>query len=346
MLSDPVFLAVAGVVIHPVLAYENLTLPNEAAQLNSLFLGIGSFGADINIAAVSSCETRSMKPCGKDKCIPYDATCCSGGGYCEDGKYCTALGCCPVGKTCSGLLVGCGAGKDNCNGKCMPAGNVCCPGGGYCDAGETCTADRKCRKPGSGGGGGSTGQCSTGQTSCGSRCMPLGATCCSSGEYCDSGKTCLSGGGCCPSGTVGCGPFKCIPTGTVCCSDGSYCDAGDICIENGRCRRRNGAGNDGGGGAERSTTSVQQTRTTSVVRTTTSRDLDRPTRAASTSSASINRDFDSGSTSTPSMRSSEQSETRIPTIGGSNSAAGGSYRLPRIMVEVSAVIWGAVIVLW
>ncbi|KAK2026469.1 hypothetical protein LX32DRAFT_701495 [Colletotrichum zoysiae] len=344
MLLNPIFLAVAGIFIHFALANENLTLPDEAAQLNSLFLGMRSFGVDITVAAVSSCDARSLKPCGNGKCIPYDGTCCSGGGYCESGKYCTALGCCPVGKTCSGSLQGCGTGKDNCNGKCMPAGSVCCPSGGHCDAGETCTADRKCRKS-SGGGGSGTGQCGTGKTVCGSQCMPLGATCCPSGKYCDAGETCLSGGGCCRSGTVGCGSSKCIPAGTVCCSDGTYCDAGDTCIGNGRCRRGSAAGNAGGDGAERSTTSGQQERTTtSVTKTTTSITK---TTTSSTSSARIASGFDSDTIPTPSIQASEQSETRRPTIGGSTSAAvGGLHMIPGLMVEVAAVIWGVVIVLW
>ncbi|KAL2161895.1 hypothetical protein VTH06DRAFT_7680 [Thermothelomyces fergusii] len=55
--------------------------------------------------------------------------------------------------------------------------------------------------------------CYPGWTSCGDRCMPVGADCCAEYgrvKYCESGYYCRPDSGCCPDGWTICGD-ACIP---------------------------------------------------------------------------------------------------------------------------------------
>jgi len=84
------------------------------------------------------------------------------------------------------------------------------------------------------------------QEVCGNGCMPVGANCCGSNEYCDPGflcgpsNTCVSPyafsnpcAGCFNVGQECCvnydGTVDCVPLGVVCCGNHRYCSNGTVC---------------------------------------------------------------------------------------------------------------------
>ncbi|KAL0941945.1 uncharacterized protein CTRU02_204709 [Colletotrichum truncatum] len=212
-------------------------------------------------------------------CIPSGTVCCSDGGYCNAGETCTANGYCSKGGGGGGGSGTCDVGKERCGTGCMPTGQTCCTTY-YCDSDQTCAGDKKCRNPGSGGGGGGGGGCASGQTSCGTGCMPTGNVCCES-YYCLTGQTCVgdkkcrnpsggggggggggSGGGC-AAGQTACGT-GCMPTGNVCCST-YYCLTGQTCYGDNKCRNPGTGGGGGGGGGGGSGDSSTALLPTSIV---------------------------------------------------------------------------------
>lgn len=131
---------------------------------------------------------------------------------------------------CSTGWIPCGASY------CSPPGTVCCDSAGhaelYCLAGQTCTTDGRCI----GGGGG----CSSGQSACGTYCIPAGGQCCnpSNGNYCESGTACTSDGlHCVSTGGGGGGELPCddgratqASCGDDSCSCAAVCSRGDECM--------------------------------------------------------------------------------------------------------------------
>lgn len=90
--------------------------------------------------------------------------------------------------------------------------------------------------------------CPSGQTPCGTGCMPSGADCCDGQGYCAGsnpvccgGGTCgpsssaCNGGGSCDAGQTACGD-GCMPAGASCCDGEAYCDASNpVCCGDGTC---------------------------------------------------------------------------------------------------------------
>jgi hypothetical protein len=105
------------------------------------------------------CCAENPQVCGSN-CIPADAACCNGLGWCDAGEACCydPPHCIPAGTTC------CGTGA-------CAAGTVCCPGGTNC-----CPSQAQC---------------------CGTGCCPGGYFCCPGGNgCCPVGTTCSGGGQC------------------------------------------------------------------------------------------------------------------------------------------------------
>lgn len=107
-------------------------------------------------------------------------------------------------------LAACPSGTFACGADyCAPVGRVCCAGVGRpdisCPAGSSCNANGSCTTSGGGSSSGGSssgggGTCPSGTESCGSKCIPAGATCCSaagySGSYCPQGYYCKTDGTC------------------------------------------------------------------------------------------------------------------------------------------------------
>lgn len=97
-----------------------------------------------------------------------------------------------------------------------------------------------------------TTSCDSGETRCGSSCMPLSASCCDSSEgtFCPSGYNC-DGDGCCETGK------RCSGTGIGCPKGSELCGLALDCVVEGTCPGK--SSESGSGTATTSTTSSTRT---------------------------------------------------------------------------------------
>ncbi len=137
--------------------------------------------------SVHACP-EGKKEC-RGGCIDLTDVCCQTGppGSCVQGQQCCGNVCCGGGEVC-----------DATNNACCPAGSTFIAGKGICCPGNAPDV-------------------------CGDKCMPSGATCCTS-YHCAGAANHV----CCNDG-------RCCPSGNICCADGGCCPAGRVCSANGGC---------------------------------------------------------------------------------------------------------------
>ncbi len=140
-------------------------------------------------AAVNVTRCPEGKKECRGGCIDLTDVCCQTGppGSCVQGQQCCGNVCCGGGEVC-----------DATNNACCPAGSTFIAGKGICCPGNAPDV-------------------------CGDKCMPSGATCCTS-YHCAGAANHV----CCNDG-------RCCPSGNICCADGGCCPAGRVCSANGGC---------------------------------------------------------------------------------------------------------------
>jgi hypothetical protein len=202
--------------------------------------------------------------CPEDRCCaddPRDGCDPSRGDHECAGICVDSGGCDPTTSQCGQCLDQRGASGGSCGGSSLEPGQDCCGDTGFCDscfceAGSSCVTDA------------SEDFCCPTSTPLycpfDDICIPDGADCCPTGDYCGVGYECTpnpeeccpvanpwycpDGSGCIEQGGVCCagdgfcsgGQFcgrdgrSCIPAGKVDCgANGAYCEPGQICVPNG-----------------------------------------------------------------------------------------------------------------
>lgn len=204
-----------------------------AAQLNPRIAH-----SDLFRRQSDSCAADGLAVC-ESSCMPLDGVCCDDGSstYCDSGNYCVPGGCCETGETCSGgggTITNIISGPTSTGDTSEPSSTFDSssasttsadssePSSTF-DSGSFSTTTQAASEPtttsgsGSGSGSGSsTSTCLATQSSCGTGCMPLLATCCDAtqGNYCNDGEYCVSNG-CCPVGKTCNGDSKSSSPGPV-----------------------------------------------------------------------------------------------------------------------------------